>query len=190
MDYSKQQIAELVAGLDADLSPRYAYDYYYRAAGEGNDLAKNVVELIEAVEDELEQAVEQLEKLAKTFGYVEATPGSTDDDVLSPPMQKRFDALGAENAELKKVAGEAVEKVEELAKRMQAIEDTPLPRAPRNFMEKGGDGMFFGKQASTEAEKIAVVQEMLATHGPDAMATMMIKASHAQGGQQLRLKQQ
>lgn len=188
MDYAKQQIAELVAGLDADLSPRCAYDYYYRAAGEGNDLAKNVVELIEAVEDEREQAVEQLEKLAKSFGYVEPSDEATEE--LSPPMKKRFDALEAENAELKKVAGEAVEKVEELAKRMQAIEDTPLPRAPRNVMEKGGDGMFFGKQASTEAEKIAVVQEMLATHGPDAMATMMIKAAHAQGGQQLRLKQQ
>src|SRR3546814_6883150 len=89
-------------------------------------------------------------------------------------MQKRFDTLEAENVELKKVAGEAVEKVEELAKRMQVLEDKPEPRAPRNVIEKNGEGTFLGKSVTTEADKIAVVKEMLEQHGPDAMATMMI----------------
>ena len=55
-------------------------------------------------------------------------------------------------------------------------------------IEKGGEGTFLGKAASTQEEKVAIVQEMLATHGPDAMATMMIKAAHATGGQKLTLR--
>lgn len=186
MSYAKSQVAELVAGLDTELSPRCAYDYYYRAAGEGNDLAKSVVELIESVEDEREAATESLEKLAKVFGYADAE--LVEDDRLSPPMQKRFDEQAEQIEKLTKVANEAVDKVEELSKRLKEVEDTPLPRAPRNVMEKGGDGTFLGKAASTQEEKIAIVQEMLATHGPDAMATMMIKASQASGGQRLGLK--
>lgn len=176
MSYAKNQVAELVAGLDTDLSPRCAYDYYYRAAGEGNDLAKNVVEMIEAVEDEVEEATANVEKLAKMFGFTDAPVES---DELSPPMQKRFDELEAENAQLKKVAGEAVEKVEELAKRVQTIEDTPMPRAPNpaNLALREGDGNFFGKAANTQEEKVAVLTEMLKTHGPDGLALELIKAS-------------
>lgn len=179
MSYAKNQVAELVAGLDTDLSPRCAYDYYYRAAGEGNDLAKHVVEMIEAVEDEIPAATEQVEKLAKMFGFTD-TPVESDE--LSPPMQKRFDDLEAENAELKKVAGEAVEKVEELAKRVQQIEDTPMPRAPNpaNLALREGDGSFFGKSANTQEEKVAVLTEMLKTHGPDGLALELIKASQRQ----------
>lgn len=187
MIYAKQQIAEVVAGLDNELSPRCAYDYYYRAAGEDNDLAKNVVELIESVEDEREEAAEGLEKLAKSFGFVSGTLESTDADVLSPPMQKRFDTLEAENNELKKIASDAVDKIEELAKRMKAVEDTPLPRAPRNVVSKGEEGTFLGKAATTEEDKINVLHEMIKTHGPDELALMMIKASH-QNGQPLSLK--
>lgn len=179
MSYAKNQVAELVAGLDTDLSPRCAYDYYYRAAGEGNDLAKHVVEMIEAVEEEIPAATEQVEKLAKMFGFTD-TPVESDE--LSPPMQKRFDDLEAENAELKKVASEAVEKVEELAKRVQQIEDTPMPRAPNpaNLALREGDGNFFGKSANTPEEKVAVLTEMLKTHGPDGLALELIKASQRQ----------
>lgn len=184
LDYAKDQVTELLAGMDDDVVVTY-YDYYYAAAKDDSDngLAKDVCSLLE---DQRDPSRERRETLSKAFGYVEATLESTDE--LSPPMQKRFDALESENAELKKVAGEAVEKVEELAKRMQAIEDTPLPRAPKNVIEKGGEGTFLGKAATTEEEKVNVLQEMLKTHGPDALATMMIKASHATGGQKLSLR--
>lgn len=186
--YAQDQVTELLAGMDDDVIVSY-HDYYYCAAQDDgeNQLAKDVCSLLVEHKDD---SRERRDTLSKAFGYVEATLESTDDEALSPPMQKRFDALEAENTELKKVAGEAVEKVEELAKRMQAIEDTPMPRAPKNIIEKGGEGTFLGKAASTEEEKVAVLQEMLKTHGPDALATMMIKASHATGGQQLRLKSQ
>lgn len=179
MSYAKNQIAELVAGLDVDLTPRCAYDYYYRAAGEGNDLAKHVVELIEAVDDEVEAATENLEKLAKSFGFVSGTLEETDEDVLSPPMQKRFDEQAAQIESLTKVATDAVDKVEELSKRLKEVEDTPLPRAPNpaNVALRQGDGHFFGKVANTEEEKIAILQEMLTNLGPDAMATQLIKVS-------------
>lgn len=181
MTYAKQQVAELVAGLDTDLSPRCAYDYYYRAAGEGNDLAKNVVELIEAVEDEREAAVE---KLAKSVGIVE----EVETDELTPALQKRFDDLEKDRDEFKKIAEDAVGRIETLTKRVEEIADQPLPRAPRNPQLLPGD-QFLGKTVTSDAEKVAVLKEMIDTHGSDGLATMMIKAAHASGGQQLQLKQ-
>lgn len=182
--YATNQVTELLAGMDDDVVVSY-HDYYYCAAQDDseNGLAKDVCSLIGEYRD---AAGERRDELVKAFGLIVGENEVTDE--LSPPMQKRFNALEAENAELKKVAGEAVEKVEELAKRMQAIEDTPLPRAPKNVIEKNGEGTFLGKAASTQEEKVAIVQEMLATHGPDAMATMMIKAAHATGGQKLTLR--
>lgn len=182
--YATDQVTELLSGMDDDVLVCY-HDYYYAAAKDDSDnqLAKDVCSILVEHQDD---SRERRETLSKAFGYVEAELVS--DDTLSPPMQKRFDALEAENIELKKVATDAVEKVEELAKRMQAIEDKPEPRAPRNVIEKGGEGTFLGKAASTQEEKVAIVQEMLATHGPDAMATMMIKAAHATGGQKLTLR--
>jgi len=179
MDYAKNQVAELVAGLDTDLSPRCAYDYYYHAAGEGNDLAKHVVEMIEAVEPLKDAAVENIEKLAKSVGFFGAEVEASDE--LSPPMQKRFDALEAENADLRKVAGEAIEKVEELAKRVQEIADTPLPRAPQNIAFRGGDVNFMGKRFNNEEELRVELHNLIKTEGPDALALMMIKAAQTQG---------
>ena len=184
MDYAKNQIAELVAGIDAELSPKVAYDYYYRAAGEGNDLAKNVAEMIEAVQEELEPAIEKVNKLAKAFGFTDSSVEEDD----TPSLQKRFDDLFAENEALSKVANEAVSKVEDLAKRVSTIEDTPLPRAPRNIVEKTADTMFMGKAAVTEDERMKVLKDMLAEHSSDELATMMIKASQSSGGSQLGLK--
>lgn len=178
MDYAKNQVAELVAGLDTDLSPRCAYDYYYRSASEGNDLAKHVVEMIEEVEPLVEEAVEGIEKLAKSVGFSASVEVS---DELSPPMQKRFDALEAENADLKKIAGEAVEKVEELAKRIQTIEDTPLPRAPQNIAFREGDVQFMGKRFQNEEELRAELHNLIKTQGPDALAVEMIKAAQSRG---------
>lgn len=182
--YAQDQVTELLAGMDDDVIVSY-HDYYYCAAQDNseNQLAKDVCSVLV---DHKDGSRERRDTLSKAFGYVEAELVS--DDTLSPPMQKRFDALEAENAELKKLAGDAVEQVEELAKRMKAIEDKPEPRAPRNVIEKGGEGTFLGKAASTQEEKVAIVQEMLQTHGPDAMATMMIKAAHATGGQKLSLR--
>lgn len=189
MTYAKNQIAELVAGLDADFTPRAAYDYYYRAAGEGNDLAKQVVEVIEAVEEERPLAVEKMEKFAKALGYVD--PGESDSgEGLSASLQKRLDDLEAEKQALKKVADEAVEKVEELAKRVQAIEDTPLPRAPRHgsVVEKTGDSTFLGKSVSSTEDKMAVLAELMKSHTPDEISTMLIKSSQSSGGQQMTLR--
>lgn len=180
MTYAKQQVAELVAGIDCDTSPRACYDYYYRAAGEGNDLAKHVVEVIASVEDEMEAATEGLEKLAKSFGFVGGTLESTDDDAVSETMQKRFDEQEAKLAKVTKVAEDAVGKVEELAKRLKEVEDTPLPRAP-NTAFLPGDNAWFGKKAETREEKVEILQELLKTHGPDELATMMIKAAHQHG---------
>lgn len=178
IDYAKNQVAELVAGLDTDLSPRCAYDYYYRSASEGNDLAKHVVEMIEEVEPLVEDAVENIEKLAKSVGFSASVEVS---DELSPPMQKRFDALEADNAELRKVASEAVEKVEELAKRLQAVEDTPLPRAPQNIAFREGDVQFMGKRFQNEEELRVELHNLIKTQGPDALAVEMIKAAQSRG---------
>lgn len=185
LTYARQQVAELLACLDKDMSPAKAYDYYYRAAGSDNDLAKMVVEMLDEVSEEVEAAEERLVKAATLWGFV---PSSEEPEDQS--LQKRFDALEQENAELKKVAEEAVTKVEDLAKRMKALEDKPEPRAPNSnaIALKEGDGTFLGKSANTEQEKLSVLKELLDTHGPDGVATMLIKAAHASGGQQLSLK--
>lgn len=183
ISYATEQVKELLAGMDDDVMVSY-HDYYYCAAQNDpeNELAKDVTSLIT---DYREPSRELRETLAKSFGYIEGVLEVTDE--LSPPMQKRFDALEAENTELKKVAGEAIEKVEELAKRIKAIEETPLPRAPRGLpVEKGSE--FFGKQVNSREDRVAVLQEMMSTYGPDELATMMIKASQASGGHKLSLK--
>jgi hypothetical protein len=182
--YATEQVTELLAGMDDEVLVE-CYDYYYAAAKDksDNELAKDVCSLIE---DKRDSSREKREELTKAFGIVEAdVPVETDE--LSPPLQKRFDDLTAENEELKKVATTAVEKVEELAKRVQAVEETPLPRAPRNVALREGDGQFFGKAVTSDADKAAIIKEMLETHGPDGMATMMIKAAQ-QNGHQLSLK--
>lgn len=173
--YVAQQVDELLAGLDDD-TVTCCYDHFCCAAQENGEdqLAKDVCSLLN---DRRDPSRERRETLAKAFGYVEGELEVTEDDVLSPPMQKRFDALEAENAELKKVAEDAVSQVEDLAKRVKAVEDTPLPRAPKNIALRPGDGTFFGKTANTEEEKLAVVHDMLKTKGPDAVALELIKLS-------------
>jgi len=176
LDYAKNQIEELLAGQDDEVLVS-TYDYYYAATKEDgeNQLAKDVCSVID---EGRESSRDRREELSKAFGYVEGNE-ATEDDELSPPMQKRFDELTAHNESLTKVATEAVEKVEELTKRMQVIEDTPLPRAPNpaNIAMRPGDGSFFGKAAGTQEEKVAVLHDMLKTHGPDGLALELIKAS-------------
>lgn len=179
MVYAKQQVAELLKGIDKDCSPRACYDYYYRADGADNDLHKDVASLIEAVKEDVEwegtpeeQPVEKLSKAA----------GGEEDDTL----QKRFDDLQSGHTDLLKVAKEAIDQLGGLAKRVKELEDTPLPRAPANVIHKDGD-QFLGKSVSSDADKVAVVQELLKTHGADGVATMMIKAAQ-QNGQVLHLK--
>jgi hypothetical protein len=177
ISYATEQVQELLAGMDDEVVVGY-YDYYYNAAqvDPENGLAKDVCSVIT---DLREPSRETRETLAKSFGFVEGELEVTEDDVLSPPMQKRFDALEAENTELKKVAGEAVEAVENLTKRVEKVEATPLPRAPKNVQLKPGDGTFFGKTATTEEEKLAVLHDMLKTEGADAVATKLIKLAQS-----------
>lgn len=184
MAYAKDQVAEVLKGMDEDLSPRCCYDYYYRAAQDDteNALAKDVSSLIESVKEDLGEDYDPTEEqqLAKR------APVETED---STPLQKRFDALQGDYDDLRKVAGEAIEQLGGLAKRVKELEDTPLPRAPRNVAHKEGD-TFLGKTVTTESDKMSVLKEMLDTHGADGLATLMIKAAHSTGGQQLHLKQQ
>ena len=169
MTYAKQQIAELVAGLDTDLSPRCAYDYYYRCAEADpeNMLAKNVCELIEAVEDEREEAMEKLAKFA------------TVETVDTPETLQKVAQLEADNEKLTKAFAEVLPTVEALEKRLKVVEDTPLPRAPRgSILEKSADGNLGGKDKDDQkAEAIAQLDEMLKTMTPDQVATVLIKAS-------------
>lgn len=178
--YVSLQVTELLSGIDDDVVVCY-HDYYYRAAQENGEdqLAKDVVA---AITEHREDAMEKRETLAKAFGIGE-------EENLSDTMQKRFDELSASNENLRKVATAAVEKVEELAKKVQEIENQPTPRAPTGHLVPKEGESFLGKAASTEAEKLAVLEEMLKTHGPEGMATMLIKAQHATGGQKLSLRQ-
>lgn len=183
--YATNQVTELLAGMDDDVVVSY-HDYYYNAVqNDPNDgLAKDVVGLINEFR---EPSREKREDLVKAFGITDNDSGH-DLDELSPPMQKRFDDMAADNEKLKKIAASAVEKVEEFAERLKKVEDTPMPRAPNgNVALKEGDSTFLGKAATNEEERMAILQDMLKTHGADGMATLMIKAAQ-QNGQTLSLK--
>lgn len=169
MDYSKQQIGELVAGLDTDLSPRACYDYYYRAveADPENALAKNVCELIEAVEEDRDVAMEKLAKLAPE-------PVDTDETL------QKVANLVTENEDLKKRFAEVLPTVELLEKRLKIVEETPMPRAPRgSILEKHADGSLSnGKTAEEQqAESMTAIQEMLKSKSPEEISVMLIKAA-------------
>lgn len=172
--YATDQVQELLAGLDDDVVVGY-YDYYYNAVQTDaeNGLAKDVCSIINEFR---EPSREKREELAKAFGITDEGDEEPQ-DAMTPGLKKRFDALETENTELKKLAGEAVEKVEDLAKRLKKVEDTPLPRAPRNLALRDGDGTFFGKTANTEEERTAILHDMLKNEGADALATKLIKAA-------------
>lgn len=184
--YAQNQVTELLAGMDDGVVVQY-YDYYYCAAQADpeNGLAKDVCSLVNELR---EPAKETREELAKAFGLVIGETLEADDE-LSPPLQKRFDDLESENAELRKVAETAIDKVEEFAKRLAAVEDTPLPRAPAPGATayKEGDVQFLGKNFSNPDELMAEIHDLVKTKGADAMAVELIKASQASGGQQLHL---
>jgi len=184
-DYVDQQLTDLVAGIDDDVCVE-VYDYYYAAAKDNSEdqLAKDVCSVLQ---DRRDPSRERREELAKAFGIEQEEDTSEEGEELNPTMQKRFDALESENTDLKKIAEDAVTAVEELTKRVDGIEDTPLPRAPRNIIPHGGDGNFLGKAAETEEEKIAVLHDMIKNKGPDALAIELIKAAQSSGGQQLHL---
>jgi hypothetical protein len=184
--YATEQVQELLAGMDDDVVVGY-YDYYYNAVQTDpeNGLAKDVCSVIN---DLREPSRETRETLAKAFGLSDEGDEEPQ-DAMTPTLKKRFDALEAENTELKKVAGEAVEAVENLTKRVEKVEATPLPRAPRNVALKPGDNSFFGKTANTEEEKLAVLHDMLKTEGADAVATKLIKLAQ-QNPQTLNLRAQ
>ena len=173
--YATDQVQELLAGMDDDVVVGY-YDYYYNAAqvDPENGLAKDVCSIVNELR---EPSRETRETLAKAFGL-----SNEDDeepqDAMTPSLKKRFDALESENKDLKKVAEDAVAAVETLTKRVETVENTPMPRAPKNVALKPGDNSFFGKTANTEEERMAVLNDMLKAEGPDALATKLIKLSH------------
>lgn len=170
MTYAKQQIAELVAGLDTDLTPRCAYDYYYRAAEADpeNVLAKNVCELIEAVEDEREEAMEKLAKFA------------TVEPVDTTETLQKVARLEEDNEKLTKAFAEVLPTVEALEKRLKIVEDTPLPRALKgSILEKTLDGSLGNGKGKEEqqAEALSQLDEMLKTMTPEQVSLALIKAA-------------
>jgi hypothetical protein len=173
--YATEQVQELLAGMDDEVIVGY-YDYYYNAVQSDpeNGLAKDVCSIITELKD---PSRETRETLAKAYGMSEEGDDEPEDE-MTPGLKKRFDALESENKELKKVAEDAVAAVETLTKRVETVENTPLPRAPKNVALKPGDNSFFGKTANTEEERIAVLNDMLKAEGPDALATKLIKLSH------------
>jgi hypothetical protein len=182
LDYANDQVTELLAGMDDGVVVEY-YDYYYNAVqvDPENGLAKDVVSLITDFRD---GAKEKREELIKVFGF---EPEETHE--LSPPLQKRFDDLQASADQFKKVAEDAVAKVEELTKRVDDLADTPMPRAPApgSVAFKDGDVQFMGKSFSNPDQLMAEVHDLIKAKGPDAIAVELIKASHASGGQRLHL---
>lgn len=170
MDYAKQQIGELVAGLDTDLTPRACYDYYYRAveADPENALAKNVCELIEAVEEDRDVAMEKLAKLAPEPVDTEET------------LQKVAD-LETENGKLQKMVADVLPTVEALEKRLKLVEDMPMPRAPRgSILEKSADGALHARSAEdTKAAAMSQLEELLKTKTPEEVSLMLIKAAQS-----------
>lgn len=179
--YAAQQVAELISGIDVESRP-YCYDYYCRAVTEDGDnqLAKDVVSLFdetkEFVELRDEQVAEISEKLAKGL---QTEKVEEEDDEGDGDLAK----VTRERDDLAKVAQELLPQMAEMAKRLDQLEKTPMPRAPREVIEKdGGKGLLKG---TTDQERLAEVADLVKTLGPDQLALMMIKASHAQGGHQL-----
>jgi hypothetical protein len=127
------------------------------------------------ITDLREPSRETRETLAKAFGFDE---GDEPQDEMTPGLKKRFDALEAENTELKKVAGEAVEKVEELAKRVEKVEATPLPRAPKNIAHRPVTAPSSGR-LPTPRKRNRRLHDMLKTEGADAVATKLIKLAQS-----------
>lgn len=168
LTYAKQQVTELLAGFDEDMSPRCCYDYYYRAveADPENTLAKDVCDLIKSCEADVEAVKEEM---SKAF-----TSSSSSED--SVPLEK-FAKLETEYEDLKKVANEAVEQIGGLVKRVKMLEDKPEPRAPRGvILEKTHDNPLFA-EGSSYTDKIGVVENLLKHMTPDELATELIKAS-------------
>lgn len=161
--YASAQVAEILVHLGDDKC-----EYFYcMAKEEGADaLTKDVAELIELTKDETAEAKERLAKLAPVEEEEEVEEEGTED------MAK----VVAENDELRKAVAEALPQIEKLTKRIKVLEDTPLPRAPRNIIEKGATGA----EVDPTTARLQAAQELLKNYTPDQIATMMIKASQGQ----------
>lgn len=165
--FAAEQVADLIAHLDDG-----KIEYYYCAAKEdgADELAKDVGELLDLVK---EPADILRESLAKTV-IAEEIEGEEDEELSK---------VVAERDDLKKAVEAALPQISDLEKRLKAVEDTPLPRAPRNIVEKdGGVGLLKG---TTDTERLAEMADLIKIHGADGLATMMIKAAHSMGGQRL-----
>lgn len=176
--YATNQVAELLAGVDVDVV-QPCCDYYYRAAeaDPDNQLMKDVCSLIDASKEDIKEV---LEKRAP-----QDDPDEEDDEEDTDELRKSHSELQKRYDNLEKASAEAIAQIGGLVKRVSELEKSPMPRAPKNIpVEKSADHGFF-KPGASETEKLDAVQELLKTHGPDGLATMLIKASHATGGHKM-----
>ncbi len=174
LTYAKAQVAELLKGMDADIAPSCCYDYY-RAAGADNELMKDAASLLEWVKEDVEWdgPTEDLSKRA---------PMGDENE----PLEK-LEVLQKDYNDLAKVTRDAIEQMTGLKKRVEELEQSPAPRALIGNVVPRPEDTFLGKTVHSEDDQLAVLNEMLVKHGPEGMATMMIKAAHASGGKQLTL---
>jgi hypothetical protein len=167
--FATQQVARLIANLSEDEVSTFCC-----AAGvDGADgLTKDVATLIELTKDEATAERERLSKFAEGLGGISG--GEADDE--GADLTKRAETAEAERDSLRKVVEEVTPQLETLTKRLETLENTPLPRAPRNVLEKNGsDGA-----APTREELVQTLGKMVTELGSDAVATMLIKASQTQ----------
>jgi hypothetical protein len=164
--YAGEEIARLLANLKMD-----QVESYCCAAGvDGADgLTKDVAALIELTKD---ATAAERERLTKFAGPVEDDSEGEGEDELT----KRAENAEAERDSLRKVVEDVTPQLEALTKRLETIENTPLPKAPRNVLEKGAGA----DAAPTREELVDRLGKMVNEMGADGVATLLIKASQAQ----------
>jgi hypothetical protein len=167
--YAAEEISRLLANLKMD-----QVEGFCCAAGvDGADgLTKDVAALIELTKDETATKRESLSKLYTGTGEPEGAEEGAED----------LSKVTAQRDSLRKVVEELTPQVVALAERLEKVENTPLPRAPKNIVEKGGSDA-----EPTREELMGKLASMVTELGADKVATMLIKASQATGGHQLTL---
>lgn len=168
--YAAEEIARLLANLKMD-----QVEGFCCAAGvDGADgLTKDVGALIELTKDETAAKREQLSKLFTGTN----SPGDADEEGAEGLAK-----VVAQRDSLLKVVEELTPQVETLAERLEKLENSPNPRAPRIVVEKGAKAV-----EPTREDLLGELNKMVTDLGADAVATMLIKASQATGGHNLTL---
>lgn len=170
IDYATQQVTELLSGIDDPVVVSYC-DYYYNAVqvDPENGLAKDAAALLDATKDAV--AARRTE-IAGELSKLAPAAETVDDD--------RLEKIVAENTELRKAVEAALPQLTAMAARLEKIENTPLPRAPRNVLEKSGAPAGGPGSVDAQQAKVDAAAELLKNYTPDQIATMLIKASQGQ----------